>query len=158
MYSAIREAECNSQVTKHLHFGLPFFQSQRDAHRLINEHGLSGRCTVLDGRREEGREGESASELVSHSSRGVITAPAQVARQGGRGGGQCSPSRRRHCNYLGNIILKSGCCPRRCCYIKQRFGKRDLLRQQRRGWWQLRRPVDKLVARMLFILMGKCKQ
>ena len=154
MYSAIREAEYNSQVTKHLHFGLPFFQSQRDAHRLINEHGLSGRCTVLDGRREEGREGESASELVSHSSRGVITAPTQVAR---RGGHAVQPVG-RHCNYLGNIILKSGCCPRRCCYIKQRFGKRDLLRQQRRGWWQLRRPVDKLVARMLFILMGKCKQ
>ena len=67
MYPAIREAECNSQVTKHLHFGLPFLQSQRDAHRLINEHGLSGRCTVLDGRREEGdggRECERASQSL----------------------------------------------------------------------------------------------
>ena len=41
-------------------------QAQRNAHRLINEHGLSGRCSQILGRGGEGgRAKERASELAS---------------------------------------------------------------------------------------------
>ena len=74
--------------------------------QLINEHGLSGRCSEFSLRAME-------RELVSHSDSvkpGRNYSSYLHRCRTGRAASEAG-ARGRHCNYLGNIILKSGCCP-----------------------------------------------